>query len=56
VIKRSQIGVKVFFSLVMDRSGMMLTAFLMQPQPPSFALLVVIAGVHGDNGRDAGKL
>lgn len=26
---------------MMDRDGMMLTAFLMQPQPPPFALLVV---------------
>lgn len=37
----------------MDGHGVMLAALLMQPQSPSVALLVVVAGVHGDDGRDA---
>jgi hypothetical protein len=32
---------------------MMLAAFLVQSQPPLFALLIVVAGVHGDDGQDA---
>ena len=45
---RGEIGLR----LVMDREGVVLTAFFLEPQPPTLALLVVVLNAYADDGRD----
>ena len=50
-----EIGVERGLRLVVDRQGVVLAAFFLEPQPPALALLVVILDAHADDGRDARK-
>ena len=52
---RGEIGVEIGLRLVVDRHGVVFTAFLLEPQPPALALLVVVLDAHADDGRDARK-
>ena len=52
---RGEIGVEIGLRLVVDRHGVVLAAFFLEPQPPALALLVVILDAHADDGRDAHK-
>ena len=51
---RGEIGVKIGLRLVVDRDGVVLPAFFLEPDPPALTLLVVVLDAHADNGRDAG--
>ena len=48
---RGEIGLR----LVVDRHGVVLAAFFLEPQPPALALLVVVLHAHADDGRDTRK-
>ena len=52
---RGEIGVEIRLGLVVDRHGVVLPAFFLEPQPPALALLVVVLDAHPDDGRDACK-
>jgi hypothetical protein len=38
---------------MVDWHLVMLAAFLVQPQPPALALLIIVVNVHAHHGRDA---
>ena len=52
---RRQVSVKKFLGFMMSWDGVFFSAFLMQPYPPAFALLVIILDVHAKDGADAGE-
>jgi hypothetical protein len=41
---------------MMRRHFVTLSAFLMQPHPPAFALRVIVLDAHGDDGAAGGWL
>ena len=47
------VGVEVLLGLVMGGNLVALAALLVEPEPESFALLVVVLNVHADDGADA---
>ena len=52
---RLYVGVEVGFQGGMCRHFMPLDAFLTQPDPPAFAVGVVVFDAHGDDSADAGE-
>ena len=48
-----EIRIEVCLGIVVRRHLMALAAFLMQPDPPALAVLVVVLDAHVDHGRDA---
>ena len=50
-----EIGVERGLRLVMDRHGVVLAAFFLEPQPPALALLVAVLDAHADDSGDARK-
>src|SRR5260221_255094 len=49
------IGVEIGLEVVVRRHLMSFAAFLMQADPPAFALGVIVLDTHGDDGADAGE-
>ena len=49
------VGVKVRFGVVVGGHLVELAAFLVEANPPAFAVLVVVLDLHADDGADAGE-